>query len=87
MWALCRSRHVMSPTFLFCCPFGHIEPIEVEGHEEAASRDSENKRPRHCQCSIFLIFVVHTFSPNHSGCEQFSCKCYRRHLLWFDTHR
>ena len=26
------ARRVMSPTFLFCCPFGHIEPSDVEGH-------------------------------------------------------
>ena len=62
-----------------------IEPIETEDHDEAGGRYSENQRT--CQCSIFLMFVVHNFSPNHSGCEQFSCECFRRHLFWFVTNR
>jgi hypothetical protein len=61
------------------CPVGVIEPIEVKGHDKTVSRYRENQRIS--RCSIFLMFVVHNFSPNHSGREQFSCECYRRHLL------
>jgi hypothetical protein len=53
-------------------PRGPAEPIDVKCHDKTVSRYGENQRT--CQCSIFLMFVVHNFSPHHSGCEQFSCE-------------
>src|SRR5271166_2936071 len=66
-------------------PVGPFKSIDVEGHEEAGSRQSEYQRTS--RCFIFVQFVVHGLSPNHSGCEEFSCECYGRHLFWFGVSR
>jgi hypothetical protein len=50
-------------------------------------------RSGQCRVQMMPMFYcglgepVHNFSPIISGCEEFSCKCYRRHLFWFDTNR
>lgn len=47
---------------------GPTEPIKVKGRDKTVSRYSENQFAS--QCSIFLIFVVHNFSQNQSGCHE-----------------
>ena len=67
------------------CPVGPAKPIEVKGHDKTVSRYGENQWTR--EHPIFLILVIHNFSPNHSGCEQFSCERDWRHLFRFETSR
>src|SRR5215471_9170202 len=57
--------------------------IEVKGHDKTISRYGENKRT--CHCSIFSMCVVHYFSPDHSGGDQFFCQCYWGDFFCFDN--
>jgi len=63
-------------------PVAPLEPIDVKDHDKTASRYPENQRT--CCRTIFSRCLVHVFSLDISGCEQFSCERYRRYHFNFD---